>query len=396
MGDSLKQQEELQAAEDLRRQLQERSLSIYSRPSVADRFQWLRDNKELLDRIQRTSWGSAPGTGLSPTQFMEELAAVPLPSPHDESLTYAIVRMLSMQIEDACRQLSIPLHSGVAYGSNATLDIGSPFQHGVPLTDASVISLGVGFITFCSSLSRMFSLSFPHEPDGNRLRISFAPDLVLAKIESNENLKNYWEKVFREYAIGSGSFSGCNETVPYPASHTRAQLLFAMERFSLAHEYGHHIGQHGRRMVVAAGSDQNSFAQEFEADLFALNLERYIGMQDVQPNLFSASGAAAVILLKCHDCIKYVRRILTTGQDTLESDGVHPATADRIAAFDTLDHQFSEPQASNLRELRLDCAKIIDKMYIRLKPRFIALHEQGVRPLPSITRREFDPPHYLL
>ena len=147
----------------------------------------------------------------------------------------------------------------------------------------------------------MFALSLPHERDRDRLRVSFAPELVLAKIRSDSDLKKYWGRVLGDYALGRGPLSSDYRVVPFPASYTRGQLLFAMERFSLAHEYGHHIGQHGRKQEAGVDSDATRFKDEFEADLFALSLERYIGMRETRPNVFSASGAAGALLLKCHE-----------------------------------------------------------------------------------------------
>jgi hypothetical protein len=304
--------------------------------------------------------------------------------------------MLSRQIEDACRELGIPLRGGVAYGSSATLEVVSPFQYGVPLTDASVISLSTGFITFCSGISRMISLSLPHEPDGDRLKVTFNPELVLARIESSTDLRNYWEKVIGDYAFGSGPLSGGHHPVPFPASFTRMQLLFSMERFSLAHEYGHHVGQHGRRTLIGVGGDADGVGHEFEADLFALNLERHIGMRDKPPNIFSASGAGAVFLLKSHECVRRVRQILLAGEDTIQSDGVHPETSDRIAAFDDLDYQLPDSQRGDLREMRNSCAGIVDEMYRRLNPVYTAMHMRGLRPSRSTSDYDFDPPRCLL
>jgi hypothetical protein len=390
LGDE--RQSEREAAEDFRRQLQERQLRG-AQPIPADLLRWLDENPELLEEVARVSWGGASGDALTPSQFKEELAAVPLPSPQDDPLTYSLVRMLSRQIEDACRELGIPLHSGVAYGSNASLEV-SAQQTGVLTTDASVVTLSTGFITFCSSISRMFSLSLPHEADGGRLRVSFNPQLVLANIESSADLREYWEKVIADYADGSGPLSGGHKLVPFPASRTRMQLLFSMERFSLAHEYWHHVGRHGRRAAIGVDGDADAFGQEFEADLFALSLERYIGMRDTPPNIFSVSGAAAVLLLKCHDSVRRVRQILLTGEDTIQSDGIHPETPDRIAAFNGLDYQLPDSQERDVREMRNSCATIVDEMYLRLKPVYRAMHNQGLR-RPNSSRYGFDTPRYL-
>lgn len=269
-------------------------------------------------------------------------------------------------------------------------------QYGVPLTDASVISLSTGFITFCSSISRMLSLSLPHERDGDRLMVTFKPELVLAKIESSADLPNYWEKVIGDYAFGLGPLSGDHHPVPFPASFTRMQLLFSMERFSLAHEYGHHVGKHGKRATIGVGGDADALGHEFEADLFALSLERHIGIRSGRPNPFAASGASAVFLLKCHDCVRRVRQILLTGEDTIQSDGVHPETSNRISAFDGLDHQLPDSQRDHLREMRDSCGAIVDEMYRRLKPVYTAMYKRGPTQSGSTSHCDFDPPSFLL
>jgi hypothetical protein len=393
--EQIDREEERRAAEDFRRQLQERSLGDSPHPSAAEQFRWLNENDKLLERIARVNWGSASGEGLTPAQFKEELATVPLPSPHDEPFTHSIVHQLSQQIEGVCQEWRIPLRSGVAYGSNPILDVASPFQVGVPLTDASVISLSTGFIMFCNSISTMFALSLPHERDGDRLKVSFSPEIVLARLDLDAGLRSGWEKVISDYAFGLGPLSGDNRDVHFPASFTRMQLLSSMERFSLAHEYGHHVGRHGRAQDIGANGDADATGQqqELEADLFALSVDRYIGMRETRPNVFSVSGAAAALLLKCHDCVKRVRQILMTGEDTIPSDGVHPGTAARIAAFDNLDYQLPEHERTNLRKIRGDCAEIVEEVYVRLKPMYIDMHEQGVR--PSTSRQAFDPPRCL-
>ena len=388
---NVKQGEELAAAEDFRRQLQERSLQG-GHPSVAERLRWLEENSHLLDQIERVSWGSASGTGLSPAEFKKMLAAVPLSSPHDEPFTHSIVSMLSQQVEDACRTLAIPLYSGVAYGSSAALEV-SATKCGVPFADSSIVTISVGFLTFCSSISRMLCLALPHEPDGNRVKVSFAPEIVLAKLESDADLVGYWTAVLGAYAGGRGPLSVGYRLVPYPASYTRMQMLFSMERFSIAHEYGHHIFRHGTTSGLGVGGDPDALGNESEADLFALSLDRYIGMNDPSPNRFSASGAAAVALFRLHDCVKRIRQILLTGDDAIQPDGIHPPTSDRIAAFDALDHQFPYPNREHLRKMRLDVATVIDEMYLRLRPAYVKMHEQGVRPLSS---QVFDPPSRLL
>ncbi len=196
-------------------------------------------------------------------------------------------------------------------------------------------------------------------------------------------MKHYWAKIIGAYAFGSGPFNVERRLVPYPMSITRAQLLFAMERFSLAHEYAHHIAKHGRREIIGVGEDTDAINEEIEADLFALTLDRHIGYCDTPPNLCSAAGAAAALILKLLECVRRVRQILLTGDDTLQPQRLHPAAADRIAAFDSLDGQVPERNRQDFRKIRRDFVTIVNEVYRRLRPIYVQMHKEGIRPLDA-------------
>jgi hypothetical protein len=370
--------EELEAAHDYRRQLQERSAEGYEIAGKEARLRWVDDHRELLADIATTSWGPEP-TGLGFAEFKKLLEDTPLSTPHDDPLTQSVVRMLCEEVENACRALGIPLRSGIAFGSTSALHINAE-RYSVPLTEASVLSLSSGFITFCSHVSKAFSMSVLHEADDHEIRVSCNPKLVIAKIGASEDLKGYWTRLFGAYAFGSGPLDFEHRLVSFPASVTRIQLLQSMERFSVAHEYAHHIADHGRRDVLGAGKDPEAVGEEFEADLFALSLDRYIGTNS---NPFSASGAAAVLLLKCLECVKRVRRIFLTGDDTTPPRINHPETVDRIAAFDGSDELAPDHAKRSFKAMREDFAVIIDEIYKRLRPIYIEMHKQGLRPLDS-------------
>ena len=80
--------------------------------------------------------------------------------------------------------------------------------------------------------------------------------------------------VIGAYAYGSGPLHVKQRIIPYPESISRAQMLIAMERFSIAHKYGHHVAGHGRKESAEAGPGDESFIEEHEADIFALGLSR--------------------------------------------------------------------------------------------------------------------------
>jgi hypothetical protein len=371
-----------EVAEDFRRQLQERSENGSKPTGGRDTFRWLDENRAAFTEVMCKSWGPGHELGMTFTDFKEELEKTPLPSPHDDPIIQSVMRMLCEEVENACQSLGVRLRSGVAYGSTRALEI-SAEQYSVPFTDASVVSLSSGLITFCSHISKAVSLSLPHEADGDKLRVSFEPKLVLARIGASNELKQYWARVIGAYAFGSGPLDVKHRIVPYPASSAWIQLALAMQRVSVAHEYAHHIAGHGERQVIGAGGDPYAISQEFEADLFALSLERHIGYRNPEPNIFSASGVAATLLLKGHDCVRRVRQIFRSGEDKLEQGSTHPGISERIAAFDTLDEQIPDRNRRDFKKMREDFGTILDEVYSKLKPMFVKMHRQGLRPLGS-------------
>src|SRR5262245_17425789 len=219
--------EERQAAEDLRRQLQERCVRSNEGPGRADQLRWVDENRDLLANIMTVSFNRAPDAGPTVVDFRKELENVVLPTEHDEPFTHSIMHMHCKEIENACHELEIPLRSGVAYGSSPDLDI-SAERCAVQLTDASIVSLSTGFISFCSHVSKVFALSLPHEEGSKGIKVTLRPELVLQKIGSDEDLKRLWTSVIGAYAYGSGPLDAEHRVVPYPASIVRAQLLSAM------------------------------------------------------------------------------------------------------------------------------------------------------------------------
>jgi hypothetical protein len=170
-------------------------------------------------------------------------------------------------------------------------------RYPVHFTDSSVISLSMGFILFCSDLSKVFALSLAHEKLGSGLKVVTESSLVYAKIGSDRDLKYYWTEIIGAHAYGSGPTNVEHRIVTYPGSITRQELLWAMERFSVAHEYAHHIAGHGKREFATRGLDAEGLDEEYEADVFALALSRHLGSKDGQINLWSVSEAGAVLLL---------------------------------------------------------------------------------------------------
>lgn len=294
-------------------------------------------------------------------------------------MTRLIVRSICQRVETACREVGVPLRGGVAYGVSPTFELIAE-QHPVPTTATSVIELSSGFINFCSHLSKAMSLSLLHENTGDSVRIDSAPSEVLKRIGSDPELRRLWLELFGAYAYGDGPLNVEWRIVPYPQSLTRAMLLSGFEQFAIAHEYAHHVEEHGRVESIGVGGDPDSPAQEIEADMFATALCRYMERHEKQPNIFLVSGAAPVLLLKCLDYVRRTRKIFSGGEvDPDESSGTHPETNERILAFNSYVDGLSSQEASAFQRLRQEFCFIADAVWIKLRLLYISMYENGLR-----------------
>ena len=115
--------------------------------------------------------------------ILNELKDASLPNPRDEPLTHTIVRSICQEVEAACREAGVSLRAGVAYGASPTLEINAE-QYPVPTTGTSVVELSVGFINFCSHLSKVISMSLIHDNSSEAMHVRYDSIEILNKIRS--------------------------------------------------------------------------------------------------------------------------------------------------------------------------------------------------------------------
>jgi hypothetical protein len=372
------EEEEIEIAHDFRRQLQERYPIFAGDRTAGDVIGWSGGNREMLGEINRKSWSKFADDSFIET-FQNELEQINLKNPRDEPFTYAIVKGLCEEIESACREFGITLRSGVSFGVAPTFELTAE-RYPVHFTETSVITLSAGLISFCSHLSKVMSLSLICEPANGALSFCNEPKQVFTKIGSDPDLKKFWTEVIGAYAFGLGPLNVEQRIVPYPYSIIRVQLLTAMERFAIAHEYAHHIARHGSLEEAQVGGDPASLRNEFDADIFALGLSRYMERNEPQPNFYAMSGAGAVLLLKGLECVRRTREIFASGSEAQQQCATHPETAERIAYLETLDSSLATGEQTVFRQIRGDFVEIIDSVWMKLRPWYIWMHEDGLRP----------------
>jgi hypothetical protein len=135
-----------------------------------------------------------------------------------------------------------------------------------------------------------------------------------------------------------------------------------MERFAIAHEYAHHVADHGKRESASTEADELGKSEEYEADFFAMRICRYLESKENVRNFHLASGTGAALLLKCLECVRRARQVLICGDDVIASQN-HPETSARILAFDSIDRFSSEPNYPLYKHARESLSAVVDRLW---------------------------------
>jgi hypothetical protein len=383
--------EDLIAAHDLRRQIQERyAATDEDRPMTAESIpKFMDDHSETLRKVLSSMDNSGRKVDDLLRQLKEGLVQMALPSPRDEPMLHSVVKIHCEDIERVCRSLNLRLRSGIAFGVNpgAGLEV---MQHPVPMTEASIVSVSKMFIPFCGIVSKVLARSVAHDLTGELVAVSFAPDGVLGIIRSDPSLHRYWFDLIASFALFGAPTLVRPDVLPFPRSVTRAQLLAAMEVFAIAHEYGHHIANQriGDVASVRGGNDLTFHSEELEADFLACVICTHVALEQAPQNPYGLWGAGGVLMLKSLELVRRAQVTLRSGSDHVPVSTSHPPIADRIQAMSFFDENAPGSQKGPSTELRRAFEQIFDRIWGLLFPVFLRLHKEGVRPVEAGT--EFD------
>lgn len=197
----------------------------------------------------------------------------------------------------------------------------------VIMTDESIVTVGSFLFRYCGLVARAFVRTLRLDPwlwDADTFKAGSARTLL----GRNPGLAAYWLRIYVSFAI-----SGTHVLVPYKPSSMEEVLLMeqvarAMEIFAIAHEYGHHHLNHGRRI------EADPKAEEFEADAFAMRISDEVEkLPVITGNPYLPSGAGALILLMSLETLRSVETAVGARQVDL---GTHPSAMSRINRFETI------------------------------------------------------------
>ncbi|MEQ9145544.1 MAG: M48 family metalloprotease [Parvibaculaceae bacterium] len=190
----------------------------------------------------------------------------------------------------------------------------------VIMTDQGILSVSAFLFRWCGLVARAYTrtlladlthwTSKASDPASDRELLLKNPDIVL-----------YWFRIFVSFA-GTGT----HIIVPYrPATpaefHLFEQVAWAMEYFTVAHEFGHHVL--GHRNI---GDDAKE--QEFEADAFAAKVCERLEYEPFSAltNPYTRTGAGGSLMLLALEILRSFE-----DPNNSELNETHPAAKERIS-----------------------------------------------------------------
>ncbi|MDW4497929.1 hypothetical protein R5H30_08060 [Sulfitobacter sp. D35] len=192
----------------------------------------------------------------------------------------------------------------------------------VIMTDEGILSVSSFLFRWCGLVARAYTrtlcadmahwISPGSSPKDDRELLLKNPTLVL-----------YWFRIFVSF-----SGTGTHVLVPFrPSSptefHLFEQVAWAIEYFTVAHEFGHHVLSH--RSV-----DEDPKMQEFQADTFAVKVCERLEFEPfpLLSNPYTRTGAGASLMLLALEILRAFESQDGNGLTVAET---HPTAKERIA-----------------------------------------------------------------
>lgn len=231
------------------------------------------------------------------------------------------LRYLSDRIRKVISETGETSHEKVEVAIEPKVGVSAALTN-VIMTDEGIVSVSSFLFRWCGLVARAYTRTLAAGMEHWAFQES---DRALDReiLMKDPELMLYWFRIFVSY-----SGTGTHALVPYrPSSpeefHLFEQVAWAMEYFTIAHEFGHHVL--GHRHI---GDDPR--AQEFEADAFALKVCEGLEFEPFPflSNPYCSTGAGASLMLLALQILRSFAE--SDGCKEVDPDS-HPSASERIA-----------------------------------------------------------------
>lgn len=238
-------------------------------------------------------------------------------------------------ITQTCAKLNLPVRGGVVPGVVWHPAL-SPAQLELSDKDTSFIVIPNSTMMLCYFIGKLLVKAFSIRIENDRLAVSFDAKKTLARIRSRTKLRKFAAGFIAYCATGNphclrplSNASGDQRPVAY-------QLLTAIELFVVAHEYSHHILEHGLKGCASVNglASELSKEQELQADWHAALITANIGAECRLS--FAYNCTAGVIALIGSDLLNRARSLLATGKERPVKSDSHPPLEHRLLMLEKL------------------------------------------------------------
>ncbi len=289
-------------------------------------------------------------------------------------------------IEHICKKIHLPTHGGVSCGIVWDSSMG-PSQKAVMTTSTSIVVIPVATMMFCHFLAKLLANSFVVRNAGPKVAVDHDAKAVLARIRRDRHLRAYAAMIFGYLTTSDRRTLGALKNARGLRRPVWFSLLYSLELFVMAHEFGHHIAVHGAgdfSLGVDGPEQVRILAQELEADHLAALIMAHAGVEFKYP--FAQSGAAGVVMLTALDMMRRARDVLESGAEQPFRSHTHPPLRERLLMMETL--RYDPREAEAMKTLRAHLHEMMEGIWEIIRPRLVVWHKQGLRPAPIEQTRE--------
>lgn len=307
----------------------------------------------------------------------------------DDPLSHGLMLGLQQQIEGACNVLGYELRDGVSIGF-LRAESTEAMQQPVMLTETSVIMMTENLYMLIHRTAKLLALTVPFKVvNGDQFKISEDIADAVALVNSNDQLREEWARLFIDHAVAPGTpYRGEVVIVTGKERQTMWEDLGdAMNLFVVGHEYAHHILKHslsGSASVSGLDVDA-SHRMEYEADILGLMLSMQAGYSEASPNIFACFGVGAAIVLSVIEYCRHAAQILASGVVTHESRTTHPSLPSRLECIAQIVPEILRPygpdQIEVVRRIHGMFVGIIQNAWNSAEEVLTRAHQQGSRPV---------------